>query len=318
MNKPRQQRSSAHPCLPYTRSARACAWALTAAVGLSGSGLVGCDPAPLAFLPTPEPSAVTQADTRITVLGLSAPGVGRDLDGDQVSDNMLPVVLDSLLAAVEASVLLALEASSEDPEQVWALLETVLIGSGLPVSAEAYTQATEEATRTGSLCVLFQLNAPAGAPVSGRLGLGTLTSSGVRLDGVVLGELSGEGAPEALLRTDQLVYVPYPASWFTLPVWGGEAAFTWDSAGVHDAHLTGIIPLEALVNAYLTPIPETIEVGGVIVTIPKALIAANVADEMLHVTTEDGSPAVDQLWMGDPAVSAAWYLEGRPSLVQAE
>lgn len=284
--------------------------------GMAGALTLVCGTACNAYFPpdiqlepTPAAEAVSSGEYRLSSLSLAESDQGLDLTGDSVADNHFPLALDLAYDSLHDAVVASLADSGVDPEAAWLAIDAALSLSGLPIGVDAYNAGFASGLESGRFLPLFSLSDQAGA-ISGQFSMGTETPSGVEPNGTTLGLLSGTGAPQSVLAGTSLV-VPYPQSWFSLPVLGFQSKLWWDSVRLSDGSLGGAIMLSSLVTAILTPIPDTITVGDSTIEVPKDLIARNLTEALSTATTEDGVPICDLTVNEDPAISAYYLFYGQ-------
>lgn len=279
--------------------------ALSGALLLS---LLACEVPPIELEPTPVPTEVARGDYRLGQQGLLPFSQGADLDGDGTADNNLPLALDTVYATLQSVVLSTLAGSGVDPDQAWAVISGAMVQAGFPVSAEAYNLAYEKALRSGALTVIWTVSTQ-GAAIQGSVQLGQSTPEGVLPTGDILGTLQGSGNPAASLQGS--LVMAYPQIWFSLPLLQADAGFIWNSAAISEGELSGLVLLESLVNAILSPIPESIEVNGTVVTVPKDVIARQLTAVLSEATTSEGELLCDLVYTDKPALSAAYFLRAQ-------
>jgi hypothetical protein len=280
----------------------------TAAMLLAaGSALTGCGAPPVELDPTPQPSLVSSGDYRFTDLTLDSPGNGYDLDGDSSPDNNFPYLLDQLYVDLETAVLTALQGQSTgiSPEQAWVLMSGLLIEAGFPISADAWNQAESDAVRSTGVNFLPYLSS-SGGRVSIVVYSGVATPYGYQRNTGAIGELTGAGTPLVNVSDGNLLLL-YPQSWFNLDLLETHARFSWSGAGLTDGQLAGGIPLNAVIDAALAQVPDSIEINGQTIDIPEEAIARQLEALLLASTvTGTGEPLFDlELEDGQPAISAA-------------
>lgn len=282
-------------------------------MGLLLGGLNACtgsqEPVPTPETNPPEPEPITRADYRTVQLCLSQ-GDGLDVDGDGTADNNLPLLLDELYASLEEAVLTSLAESSTNPELVWQVLSEGLERSGLPVSAQSYCETLDASLQAATLNVLATFSVQPDY-MQGVFQSADASAEGLVATGRSYADLRGTGTLWVELGPGSFV-IPYPQSWFTLPLLQAHLTAQVSTDGLSAGQLSGGVLLESLVQAVLAPVPDSITIGDSTIEIPKELLVAQLTELLADAENEAGEPLCDLEVSGTPAISALYLLTGVP------
>lgn len=275
------------------------------------SGLLACTstgeavPTPTP-IPSPPDSPLTgKLDQRITQFCLSPLA---DVNSDGKPDNNLSLALNTLYSSLEEAVISALDNGSVSPEQAWTIIGGVLERSGLPVSAQIYCETLDESLLSTTLNMLATFSAqPEG--LKAIFQSADNTPYGLAATGQVYTDLLGANEPTFVLGPGSFV-VPYPQSFFTLPVVQAQLEGHITVDVLREASLSGAVLLESLVQAALTPVPTSIEINGTSIDIPKELLVAQLTAALAEAETSSGEPLCDLEINGKPALSAYYAVAG--------